>query len=40
MLREPERYKDKIREYVLKYGQAAAAFAEAGSDSDCSDDDD
>jgi len=43
LMREPERYKDKIREYVEKYGQAASMAAANGDDDDddcseCSDD--
>jgi len=34
LLREPERYKAKIREYVEKYGQAAPPPASAADDSD------
>jgi len=40
MLREPERYQAKIREYVEKYGQAAPAEAEESEEEEVSDDDD
>mmetsp|Transcript_27573 Transcript_27573/g.80847 ORF Transcript_27573/g.80847 Transcript_27573/m.80847 type:complete len:110 (-) Transcript_27573:91-420(-) len=34
LLREPEQYKAKIREYVAKYGQAAATAGSDDSDSE------
>tara|TARA_B110001452_G_C14907243_1_gene317095 strand:- start:86 stop:544 length:459 start_codon:yes stop_codon:yes gene_type:complete len=40
MMREPERYQAKIRDYVEKYGQAAPASAEESDDDDSEDDDD
>jgi len=45
LMREPERYSDKIREYVEKYGQAASMAAADSDDdeddcSECSDVDD
>ena len=40
MLREPERYQAKIRDYVEKYGQAAPASAEESDDDDESEEED
>lgn len=40
MLREPDRYNAKIRDYVEKYGQAAPAEAEESEEESEDDDDD
>jgi len=40
LLREPERYKQKIKEYVEKYGQAEPMTSATDDDDDDDDDDD
>merc|ERR1719345_12779 len=40
MLREPDRYQTKIRDYVAKYGQVAAADDEESDEEELTDDED